>query len=84
MPVSGRIISGCLGIHVNNVSLPEPDVNVVKVVINGRPINYFISLDGIRFTYPVVNTGDSITFVSVVHILEINDATVSLLIELEI
>ena len=84
MPVSGRILHGPLGIHVNNVSsLPQPGVNVVKVLINNIPINYFISLGGTRSTYPV-NAGDSITFVSVVDIPNINSATVSLLIELDI
>ncbi len=29
MPVSGRILYGSLGVHVNNItSLPQPDVNV--------------------------------------------------------
>ncbi len=85
MPISGRILCGSLGIHVNNISsFPQPGVNVVEVVINEIPIiNYFISLGGTRSTYPV-NAGDSITFVSVVDIPNINSATVSLLIKLDI
>ncbi len=85
MPVSGRILYGSLGINSNSDIPLDPDVNVVRVEVNGEATELAIPLSERPITH-LVNAGGSITFRTMPNIRRksINSATVSLLIEIDI
>ncbi len=54
MPVSGRILYGSLGINSNSDIPLDPDVNVVRVEVNGEATELAIPLSGRLVTHPVL------------------------------
>ncbi len=72
----GRILYGSLGVNGNNMSL-DPEVNVLRVKVNGEAAEFAIRLMEL-VTHPV-NAGDSIIFRTMPNIRRIlvDTATVS-------